>query len=158
MGNTHQQIATKLGITELTVDKYFWKAYRALGASGLLEALALTKQRHPDFMARTVNMEIIGKRSEKNIHLETPRMLECLELAAMGNTRLQIARKLGVSNMTVNKYFAKAYRALGASGLLEALALTKQRYPDFMARTVIMEVIGKRHEQSIHLEGNPVRI
>jgi DNA-binding CsgD family transcriptional regulator len=99
----------------------------------------------------------------------SPRMFECLELAALGNTRNQVACKLGISVGTVRKHLDSTYRALGAGSLLEALALARQRFPEFMARTPIMGVAEKRNEledqlsqpvavSGVSMEGNQVRI
>jgi DNA-binding CsgD family transcriptional regulator len=96
----------------------------------------------------------------------SPRMFDCLELAALGNTRSQVACKLGISVGSVRTYLSRAFRALGAGSLLQALAQAEQRFPEFMATPPIMEIAEKKNALEnlpveildVRMEGNRVRI
>lgn len=52
----------------------------------------------------------------------TKRELEVLEYAADGYTNKDIAHVLKISRYTVKRHFSKAYKKLGVSSKLEALA------------------------------------
>lgn len=58
--------------------------------------------------------------------LLTPRQRECLVLAQMGKTAVQIAFGLGLSLHTVNSYLNEAYRRLGARNRVQAVMLAVQ--------------------------------
>ena len=52
----------------------------------------------------------------------TPRQRECLILAQQGNTSIQMADLLGLSEHTVNSYLTDAYRRLGVRNRTHAVA------------------------------------
>lgn len=67
--------------------------------------------------------EALGTASQQKEQALTKRELEVLRLLFEGLTARQIAKRLGLSERTVNTHVANVYRKLGASNRIEAIRI-----------------------------------